>query len=215
MTLRPQEKTPRPRYPRQVSRTLFVSLFRRALAVAGSSTMLWLGGCGAAPLVVGSAPAEPAEPVAVVDRRDVPENEPSPPSVVEEESPENVVEQWVHLPVRILFPNDDAHLSDDAKAMLREARNALIQRTDIIRILVEGHAEPENDEAAEHRAGLERANAVIDFMVDELGFQRDRLEARSYGSERIRLSGVVASPTPLVHARVEFSVLVRRPVDDF
>jgi OOP family OmpA-OmpF porin len=118
-------------------------------------------------------------------------------------------EEWVHLPVRILYPSGGARLDDQARAMIREFHASLVNRTDIIRIRCEGHADDQGQAEANERLGLERAQGVVDFGVGELGLPRELFEVVSFGDTQPDTSNTTASDR-LQNRRVEFSILVRR-----
>lgn len=117
----------------------------------------------------------------------------------------NTTEEWVHWPVRILFAQGSSRLDDQARAMLREMHASVNHRTDITRIRVEGHSDIASRETSDPQLGLERARAVIDYVVNTLGMRRDLFEAKSFGNSRpINPNGGVPN------SRVEFNFLIRR-----
>lgn len=117
------------------------------------------------------------------------------------------VEEWVHVPVRLLFAEGSSSVDDMARTLLREMHASLAHRTDIVQIQVEGHTNPSSSEANNSQLALNRARNVVAFMVNELGMAREQIKVVSYGSTR---------PVTQDHAhsvqnrRVEFSILVRR-----
>jgi outer membrane protein OmpA-like peptidoglycan-associated protein len=118
-------------------------------------------------------------------------------------------EEWVHLPVRILYPSGGARLDDQARAMIREFHASLVNRTDIIRIRCEGHADDQGRSEDNMRLGMERAQGVVDFAVGELGLPRELFEVTSFGDTQPDTSNTTAADR-LQNRRVEFSILVRR-----
>jgi outer membrane protein OmpA-like peptidoglycan-associated protein len=118
-------------------------------------------------------------------------------------------EEWVQLPVRILYPSGGSRLDDQARAVIREGHASMVHRTDIVRVRVEGHADGRGSVDANHQLGMERAQGVVDFMVGELGMPRELFEVVSYGDERPLTSETTASDR-VQNRRVEFSILVRR-----
>jgi len=148
----------------------------------------------------------------------VPPPPPPPPMVTAQPTPVQPVgqptyrpttEEWVQLPVRILYPSGGARLDDQARAMIREFHASLVNRTDIIRIRCEGHADDQGQAEANERLGLERAQGVVDFGVGELGLPRELFEVVSFGDTQPDTSNTTASDR-LQNRRVEFSILVRR-----
>jgi outer membrane protein OmpA-like peptidoglycan-associated protein len=172
-----------------------------ALALTGTTLVVLL-----AVAAIGCAPEpEPAPPP------------PPPPPVVQTQpvqpagqpSYQPTTEEWVSLPVRILYPSGGARLDDQARAVIREGHATLVNRTDIVRVRVEGHADGQGTEEANQRLGMERAQGVVDFLVGDLGMPRELFEVVSYGDTRPLTSET--TPTDRVqNRRVEFSILVRR-----
>lgn len=134
---------------------------------------------------------------------------PPPQQPVGEPSYRPTTEEWVQLPVRILYPSGGSRLDDQARAVIREGHASMVHRTDIVRVRVEGHADGRGSVDANHQLGMERAQGVVDFMVGELGMPRELFEVVSYGDERPLTSETTASDR-VQNRRVEFSILVRR-----
>jgi outer membrane protein OmpA-like peptidoglycan-associated protein len=118
-------------------------------------------------------------------------------------------EEWVQLPVRLSYPTGGSRISDENRAMLREAHATLANRTDIVRIRVEGHADSRGTEEQNQRLSEERAQAVVDYLVGDLGLPRELFETQGFGSTRPITSETTASDR-VQNRRVEFSILVRR-----
>jgi OOP family OmpA-OmpF porin len=118
-------------------------------------------------------------------------------------------EEWVHLPVRLVYPTGGSRLSDEHRAMLREAHASLANRTDIVRIRVEGHTDERGNRELNEQLSMERAQSVVDYLVGDLGLPRELFEARGFGEEAPVTSGTTASDR-VQNRRVEFSILVRR-----
>jgi outer membrane protein OmpA-like peptidoglycan-associated protein len=175
---------------------------RIVLAVTGIALVALLAvaaiGCAPEP----APPPPPPPPVAVAPT-------PTPVQPVGQPSYQPTTEEWVTLPVRILYPSGGARLDDQARAMIREGHASLVNRTDIVRVRVEGHADGQGSEDANQRLGMERAQGVVDFLVGELGMPRELFEIVSYGDTRPLTSETTASDR-VQNRRVEFSILVRR-----
>jgi outer membrane protein OmpA-like peptidoglycan-associated protein len=148
----------------------------------------------------------------------VPPPPPPPPMVTAQPTPVQPVgqptyrpttEEWVQLPVRILYPSGGARLDDQARAMIREFHASLVNRTDIVRIRCEGHADGQGSTEANERLGMERAQGVVDFAVGDLGLPRELFEVVTFGDTRPLTSETTASDR-VQNRRVEFSILVRR-----
>ena len=132
-----------------------------------------------------------------------------PPQPVAQPTYQPTTEEWVHLPVRIVYPTGGSRLNDEARALLREAHASMAHRTDIVRIRVEGHADGRGNDEANNQLGMERAQGVVDFMVGELGLPRELFETVTFGDERPLTSETTAADR-VQNRRVEFSILVRR-----
>ncbi len=118
-------------------------------------------------------------------------------------------EEWVHLPVRILFENGSSYVNPEARAMLAEAHASMAHRTDIVRIRIEGHTDTRGSEAGNDRLALERAQNVMDYLVGTLGMPRELFEVQGYGSTRPLTSNTTHADRAQ-NRRVEFTILVRR-----
>ncbi len=118
-------------------------------------------------------------------------------------------EEWVHLPVQLVYASGSTRLSDENRALLREGYASVAHRTDIVRVRVEGHTDSRGDRATNEQIAQERAQGVIDFLVGELGMPRELFEVQSLGENAPRASGENAGDR-LLNRRVEFSILVRR-----
>lgn len=140
---------------------------------------------------------------------------PPPPRVVAAPAPAPApthyptTEEWVQLPIRLVYPTGGSYLSEENRAILREGHATLAHRTDIVRIRVEGHADSRGSTEANQRLSEERAAAVVDFFVGELGMPRELFETRGFGDTRPITSETTAADR-VQNRRVEFSILVRR-----
>jgi outer membrane protein OmpA-like peptidoglycan-associated protein len=116
----------------------------------------------------------------------------------------------MHLPFQILFPTGGSSLDAEAQTVLGEAVRTLRDRTDIVRIRVEGHTDTRGPDMANDQLSLQRAQAVIDYLVS-LGVPSAMLEAQGYGATQPRTSDT-REMDRAQNRRVEFSILVRRPM---
>ena len=188
MPLTPIHTAQRPTYPPWGTR-LARSLRQTAIATAVPLLSVALG-CAAPLPGVPVTPSIPTEIQAVQ------------PSPAETET----AEEWIDLPVQILFDLGSAELDDEDKAVLREGQVSLESRTDVLRVRVEGFAFLER----EPEAGLAvaRAEAVVGFFVNDLGMQRELFEVVDAGDGVFHY--YATSPDRRQFSRVEFSMLVRR-----
>lgn len=117
----------------------------------------------------------------------------------------NATEEWIRLPIRILFEEGSAELDHQDRATLRRLMVSIAHRTDIVQFRVEGHLNTYSSEATNSRLALERARAVIGFFVNTLGMPPDLFREVSHGNSRpIIIDGHAQN------RRVEMSMLVRR-----
>ncbi|MCZ6710026.1 MAG: OmpA family protein [Gammaproteobacteria bacterium] len=87
-----------------------------------------------------------------------------------------------------------AHFAYDNAELREEDKPALDQFTEVIRqhhsnviITVEGFADPAGNAEYNKRLGLQRANAVRDYLVNIGGLNPDKVRAVSYGEDTERL----------------------------
>ena len=111
--------------------------------------------------------------------------------------------------MRLHFSDGGTILDAEGRAMVDELVATLGSRTDITRVRVEGHAEDQGSHAETQRVARQRAEAVVDHMVNDLGMPRELFEVVSYGDERPITSETTATDR-VQNRRVEFSILVRR-----
>jgi outer membrane protein OmpA-like peptidoglycan-associated protein len=79
------------------------------------------------------------------------------------------------VPTTINFAFDSATLDAEARAVLRQ-QAAFIRHFPEVRFSVYGHTDLVGSRAYNHRLGLRRARAAVDYLVS-LGVERSRLEA--------------------------------------
>lgn len=118
-------------------------------------------------------------------------------------------EEWVSVPVRIQYPEGGTKTDAQAEAVLRELKASLAGRGDIVGVSVEGHADSETTSAGNQQLGRERAQTVVDHLVDDLGMSRDMFKVQSHGDSRPITSDTAAADRTQ-NRRVEVKVLVRR-----
>ncbi|NKX44190.1 OmpA family protein [Roseicyclus persicicus] len=79
------------------------------------------------------------------------------------------------VPTTINFAFNSATLDEEARAVLRQ-QAAFIRHFPEVRFSVYGHTDLVGSRAYNHRLGLRRARAAVDFLVSQ-GIDRSRLEA--------------------------------------
>ncbi|MEM6960967.1 MAG: OmpA family protein, partial [Myxococcota bacterium] len=127
----------------------------------------------------------------------------------ESEPPPEGDARWVSLPFRMTFPSSGNELNEQQRMLLREVTHTLSARRDVQKLRVEGHTDGRGADAVNDNLSLERARAVLEYLV-QLGVPRDMLEAVGYGAT----SPITSDTSDLDRAqnrRVEFSILVVIP----
>lgn len=79
------------------------------------------------------------------------------------------------------FPFDSAELQDKYKPMLDEFAQVMRDSHGNAVITVEGFTDPAGSKAYNERLGLERAQAVRDYLVNQGGLAANQVRAVSYG----------------------------------
>ncbi len=119
-------------------------------------------------------------------------------------------EEWMHIPARILFRTSGGELDEEARRVLQEMVATVRSRTDIVRVRIEGHTDSRGGEGENEALALERARSVAAYVIS-LGVPEHMLEPVGYGATRPITSDSSAIDREQ-NRRVEFSILVRRPV---
>ncbi len=176
----------------------------RVTILATLATML-LGafGCGGAecppprecPVCPEAAPVPPPQP-------------PPPPPQPVATGP--MVEEWIQLPVRILFTTAGAELSAENRALLDQAVQTLRTREDIVRVRIEGHTDTRGRDANNAELSLQRAEQVKAYLISQ-GVPAQMLETAGYGAQRPLVIEGNYEENRAQNRRVEFSALIRRP----
>jgi OOP family OmpA-OmpF porin len=115
-------------------------------------------------------------------------------------------EEWVHMPVLIIFPTGGAELDELNRRILRETVQLVGQNPRIRRVRVEGHTDSRGRESGNRALSTARADSVAAELVT-MGVPRAMIETIGYGSERPLASDDPNHPE-MVNRRVEFSLLV-------
>jgi outer membrane protein OmpA-like peptidoglycan-associated protein len=144
----------------------------------------------------------------VVDRID---NCPDEPGTVENHGCEAVqqvilVEGRLEILDNVYFRTSRATIQERSYPLLMNVAEVLQAHPELDRVVVEGHTDSRGRAAYNRRLSRERAEAVVDFLVERGGVDRGRLEAVGYGPDR---PVVPDASTPEEHARnrrVEFTL---------
>lgn len=120
-----------------------------------------------------------------------------------------LVEGRVILEEHVLFDLNRSRVKSSGRRALAAILNLWKQHPDWVRMEIEGHASADGPEAYNVTLSSERAQRVADVLV-ELGFPRDKLTARGFGSSRPR--DPRDTPEALArNRRVEFVIIDRAP----
>ena len=121
-------------------------------------------------------------------------------------------EQWVHMPMLITFPTGGANIDEQNRIILSEIVRTAQTRTDIRRVLVEGHTDPCGNELNNMQLSQSRATSVANELVT-MGVPQQMLETIGYGSTQPRAGDTTTcgqALTDQTNRRVEFTLLVCR-----
>lgn len=164
---------------------------RTRLALAGTLLI-----AAVAVAALGCAPPPAPAPAPVVTQPAQPAYQPT-------------TDEWVHLPTRITYDRGSAYLTDVTRAMLNEAHASMANRTDIVRVRIEGHADDGGSEERNNLLASERAQNVMDYLVGTLRMPRELFEVQSFSDNQPLTSGT-SQADEAANRRVEVSILVRR-----
>ena len=85
------------------------------------------------------------------------------------------------------FAYDDATLREQDKPALVEFGDVVRQYDPNVVVTIEGFTDPAGNAEYNQQLGLRRANAVRTFLVDEVGLNKERVRAVSYGEDDRRM----------------------------
>lgn len=128
--------------------------------------------------------------------------------LVEDEEGE-MIEEWVTIPVRLVYGPGEADPDEQARAALQELQESVGERGDVVRVAVDGHADSSEGSGDAEEVGRERAEEAVDYLVDDLGMPREMFEVHSHGDSR-PMTSETTSADRAQNRRLEFRVLVRR-----
>lgn len=119
-----------------------------------------------------------------------------------------VYQEWVDLPVRILFANGSAALTPENQRLLDEAVDLVRHRNDIVQIEVRGHTDSRGGDNTNRDLSQQRAEAVKQFLMSR-GVPPQIVVARGY-SESAPLTSNTSASDRAQNRRVDFRALVQR-----
>jgi len=95
--------------------------------------------------------------------------------------------------VSINFATNSSFLSDDAKYIIDREFAGLAKDFAGLRIRVEGNTDATGNDATNNTLSFKRAQAVVDYMVSEYGFDKNRFIVQGNGSRQAKAAGVFSA----------------------
>lgn len=117
-------------------------------------------------------------------------------------------EEWIDLPVHILFANASSELTRENRLVLDEAVEAVRTRDDVIQVEIRGHTDSRGNNELNRRLSEERATNVKQYLISR-GVPDSMLVARGFSEDEPRTSNTAAVDRAQ-NRRVDFRALVRR-----
>ena len=116
-----------------------------------------------------------------------------------------VTERMVITLQGIYFDFDKATIKAESRPALEEAAKILIQNPTIV-VEIQGHTDSVGSDKYNQRLSEQRAQAVVNYLVQDLGIEGNRLTAKGYGESRpVADNNTEAGRT--LNRRVEFLIL--------
>ena len=101
------------------------------------------------------------------------------------------------------FMQGKADLSEEAKFVLHDL-GKLMNKYPELKLRIEGHTSAEGDAEVNQKLSEDRAQAAVTFLVEHEGVDAGRLEAKGFGSSKLKNSDDPMSPE---NRRTEFEVI--------
>ena len=101
------------------------------------------------------------------------------------------------------FQQGKAELNEDAKFVLHDLAKLMTNHPEM-RLRIEGHTSAEGDAVANQKLSEDRAKAAVDFLVEHGGIDASRLEAKGFGSSKLKNTDV---PMASENRRTEFEII--------
>ena len=116
-----------------------------------------------------------------------------------------LVRKDVTIPLKVFFDFDQATLKPESKPALEGAAK-IMRKNPGIRVEIQGHTDNLGSADYNRRLSMRRAQAVVDYLVSNLGINIARLQARGFGFDR-PIAGNETEEGQAQNRRVEFIVL--------
>ena len=101
------------------------------------------------------------------------------------------------------FKVGKADLSEEAKFVLHDLAK-LMSKNDDLRLRIAGHTSAEGSEEVNQQLSEKRAQAAVKFLIEHEGVDADRLEAKGYGSSKLKNPDDPKDPE---NRRTEFEII--------
>lgn len=117
-------------------------------------------------------------------------------------------QEWVDLPIHILFANGSSELSRENQMILDEAVETVRTRTDVEQVEIRGHTDSRGNDQMNRQLSEARAETVKQYLITR-GIPADRLVARGFSEDEPRTSNT-GRIDRAQNRRVDFRALIRR-----
>lgn len=144
----------------------------------------------------------------VVDRRDNCPDEPGPPANqgCAEEQQVVVTDSGLEILDRVFFRTNQATIQRRSFALLMNVAQVLNNHPEIQQIRVEGHTDSRGRRERNLELSQQRAEAVVDFLVERGDVDRGRLAAQGFGPDRPVVENARSRAEHAQNRRVEFNI---------
>jgi OOP family OmpA-OmpF porin len=128
---------------------------------------------------------------------------PPPPKVV-------LKEKAIEINEKIQFDVDKAIIKEVSFGLLDEVAKVIREHPELRKISIEGHASSEGGDAHNLDLSDRRAKAVMEYLVTKASIEKERLQARGFGST-LPLASNDYEEGREKNRRVEFNIIERDP----
>jgi outer membrane protein OmpA-like peptidoglycan-associated protein len=119
-----------------------------------------------------------------------------------------LVKEWMVITLHgIYFDFDKSTIKPESRPALENAAK-ILDENPTVKVAIQGHTDSRGSDKYNQRLSEQRARAVVDYLVRELGIDTGRLTARGYGESRPVADNKTEQGRAL-NRRVEFVILGR------